>query len=169
MAEHVFLQQQRIEAADINEVLDLTATGELEWGRDHRALALGTNVDYSKGREVAIARNLLEVRVGFTPSDALNYLRMKDASEELYYVEDGSDEELLSLANRVLRVANVCMTVPGGRLSGSIEDCGKCERQTGHIALYNAVHGIAGAVMAGSARFECVSCGDAAPIPKAEV
>ncbi len=167
MAEHVFLQERRIETADINEVLDLTATGELEWGRDYRALALGTDVGHSMGSEVAIARNLLEVRVGFTPSDALNYLRMKDANEELYYVEEGSEQELLSLANRVLRIANVCMTVTGGRLSGTMEDCGTCERQTGHLALYNSVHGIAGAVMAGSERIECVSCGDTAPIAQA--
>ena len=164
MAEHIFLQERRIEAADINEVLDLTATGDLEWGRDHRALALGTDVDYSMGREVAIARNLLEVRVGFTPSDSLNYLRMKDAGEEFYYVEEGSEQELLGLANRVLKVANVCMTVVGGRLSGTMQDCGVCERQTGHLALYRAAHGIAGAVMAGSERLECVSCGDTAPI-----
>lgn len=164
MAEHIFLQRQRIEPADINEVLDLTATGQLEWGRDNRSLAFGTNVDYSMGREVAIARNLLEVRVGFTPSEALNYLRMKDASEELYYVEDGSDEELLALANRVLRVGNIALTVPGGRLSGTMEDCDPCERETGHLTLYDAAHGIAGAVMSGSERVECVSCGDTAPI-----
>ncbi len=164
MAEHIFLQRQRIEPADINEVLDLTATGQFEWGSDDRALAFGTNVDYSMGRDIAIARNLLEVRVGFTPSKALNYLRMKDASEVLYYVEDGSDEELLALANRVLRVGNIALTVPGGRLSGSLEDCGSCERETGHLSLYNAAHGIAGAVMSGSERIECVSCGDTAPI-----
>lgn len=164
MAEHIFLQRQQIEVADINEVLDLSATGQLEWGRDPRSLAFGTNVDYSMGRDVAIARNLLEVRVGFTPSEALNYLRMKDANEELYYVEDGSEEELLALARRVLRVGNIALTVPGGRLSGTMEDCGPCERETGHLALYDAAHGIAGAVMAGSERNECVSCGDTVPI-----
>ena len=164
MAEHIFLQRQRIEAADINEVLDLTATGQLEWGRDSQALAFGTNVDYSMGRDCAVKRNLLEVRVGFTPSEALNYLRMKDANEELYYVEDGSDEELLVLARRVLRVGNIALTVPGGRLSGTLEDCGPCERETGHLTLYDAAHGIAGAVMSGSERVECVSCGDTAPI-----
>ena len=164
MAEHIFLQRQRIEPADIDEVLDLSAIGKLEWGRDHSALALGTNVDYSMGRDVAIARNLLEVRVGFTTTETLNYLRMKDVNEDLYYVKEGSDQELLSLASRVLKIANVCMTVPEGRLSGSMEDCGACERQTGHLALYNAVHGISGAVLAGSERLECVSCGYTSPI-----
>ncbi|HEX9679017.1 MAG TPA: hypothetical protein VGA08_00130 [Candidatus Saccharimonadales bacterium] len=167
MAEHIFLQRHQIEPADIHEVLDLTAMGQLEWGRDDRALAFGTNVDYSMGREIAIARNLLAVRVGFTPSEALNYLRMKDASEELYYVEDGSDEELLALANRVLKLGNIALTVPGGRLSGTIEDCGSCERETGHLTLYDAAHGIADMVMAGSERVECVSCGDTAPIAQA--
>lgn len=164
MAEHIFLQRQQIEPADIHEVLDLTAVGQLEWGRAERVLAFGTNVDYSMGREIAVARNLLEVRVGLTPREDLNYLRMKDAREQLYYVEDGSDEELLTLANRVLRIGNIALTVPGGRLSGTMEDCGTCERQTGHLALYNAVHGIAGAVLGGSERIECVGCGDEAPI-----
>lgn len=164
MTEHIFLQRQQIEPADIHEVLDLTAMGQLEWGRDYRSLAIGTNVDYSMGRDVAVARNLLEVRVGFTPSDALNYLRMKDASEEFYYVEDGSDNELLALANRVLRIGNVALTVPGGRISGNMENCVTCERETGHLTFYNAIHGIAGAIMAGSERVECVTCGDTAPI-----
>jgi hypothetical protein len=160
MSEHVFLQSGQIEVADINEVLDLAAVGWLEWGSDSRSLAFGSNVDYSMGNDVAVSKNLLEVRVGYTPSDALNYLRMKDANQELYYVEDGSDEELLSLAGRVLRVAQVAMTVYGGRLSGTIQDCGDCERPTGHISLYDAPYGIAGAKMAGSERIECVSCGE---------
>jgi len=166
MAEHIFLQRQQIEPADIHEVLDLTATGQLEWGRSVGLLAFGTHVDYSMGRKVAIARNLLEVRVGFTPSEALNYLRMKDANDELYYVEEGSNEELLVLATRVLKVGRIALTVPGGRLSGTLEDCGTCERQTGHLALYNAVHGIAGAVLGGSERVECVGCGDTALVKR---
>lgn len=164
MAEHIFLQRQQIEPADINEVLDLSAIGQLEWGRDQRSLAFGTNVDYSMGRYLAVARNLLEVRIGFTPSQSLNYLRMKDANEELYYVEDGSDEKLLELARRVLRVGNIALTVPGGRLSGTMAGCDSCERETGHLTLHNIAYGIAGAVLAGSERVECVSCGDTTPI-----
>jgi len=112
MAEHVFLQRKQIEPADIHEVLDLTSTGQLEWYSDEGFLALTTNVDYSMGRDVAIARNLLEVRVGFTPGEALNYLRMMDAKQEFYYVEEGNDEELLVLANSVLTIGNVALTVP---------------------------------------------------------
>ncbi len=161
MAEHIFLQRQQIEPADINEVLDLTATGQLEWGRDEMWLAFGTNVDYSMGREVAMARNMLEVRVGYTPYNELHYLRMKDATEQLYYVEDGSEEKLLVLAKRVLNIGRVALTVPGGRLSGTMDDCDRCQRQTGHIELYSAVHGIPGTVMSGSERVECVCCGKA--------
>ncbi len=152
--------------ADIHEVLDLTATGQLEWYSYAGILALTTNVDRSMGRDVAIARNLLEVRVGFKPDEAFNYLRMMDAKQEFYYVEKGSDEELLVLADRVLRIGNVALTAPDGRLSGTIEDCNTCERQTGHLTLYAAVHGVRGTVLSGSEKVECVSCGDTAPVER---
>ena len=49
MAEHVFLQEQKVEVADINEILDLTAVGQLEWGRSRGYTAIGSSVDYSLG------------------------------------------------------------------------------------------------------------------------
>ena len=161
MAEHIFLQRKQIEPADIHEVLDLTVSGQLEWYRSYTALAIGTNVNYSMGSEVGIARNLLEVRVGHNPGETLklNYLRMTDASRELYYVDEESDDGLIVLANRVLRIGNIALTVPGGRLSGTLEECESCERETGHLALYDSPYGLSGAMMAGSARTECASCG----------
>ena len=168
MAEHIFLQRQRIEKPDLTEVLDLSATGTLEWGWAGRGwAAFGTNVDYSMGREIAVDRNLLEVRVGFKPlveGTELNYVRMKDAKKKVYYVDEVSEESLLSLANRILRIGELALTIPGGRLSGKMENCTDCAKQTGHIALYNAVHGIAGAVLSGSERTECVGCGSTIPI-----
>ena len=160
MAEHVFLQEQQVVRADINEILDLSAVGKLEWGNDHRFAAIGSNVGYSMGDEIAVTRNLLEVRVGYNPDkhNSLNYLRLQDRDRQFHYIEDGSDEGLLGLATRLLRIGEIAVRTSNGRLSGTLENCGDCGRETGHIRLYDAPHGLAGAIMAGSARVECVSC-----------
>lgn len=160
MTNHIFLQEQRVEAADLHAVLDLSATGQLEWGPVPGLAVMGTNVDYSLGRETAMRRNLLEVRVSFIPDGitSLNYLLMKDAAKQSFEVDSKSEEELVLLATRVLKVGELALRIPGGRLSGTMEDCGNCERPTGHLSVYTAVHGIRGAVLAGSERHGCVAC-----------
>jgi hypothetical protein len=164
--EHVFLQRQSIEEADLNEILALSATGQLEWGSSQRMAAIGTNVGYSMGAEYALHHNLIEVRAGYTPHEdnAFNYLRLSDFTNNRYYVEHDTDDSLMPLAKKVLKLGMLAVTTETGRLSGTIEHCESCRQDTGHVRLYDAAHGIPGAVMTGSERCECVSCGHASRI-----
>jgi hypothetical protein len=167
--EHIFLQQQRIEEADLTEILAMSAVGQLEWGNAGRAAAVGTTVDYSMGGEYALHHNLIEVRAGYTPREenAFNYLRLSDFANNQYYVEHDTDDPLMPLAKRVLILGMIAVTTRRGRLSGTIEPCESCRQDTGHIRLYDAAHGIPGAVMSGSERCECVNCGLTSRIPTA--
>ncbi|HUY53410.1 MAG TPA: hypothetical protein VMV24_02440 [Candidatus Dormibacteraeota bacterium] len=160
MSEHIFLQRHQIEPADIYEVLDMTATGQLEWGRSYTTPEIGVDVDYSMGSEVAINRNLLEVKVGHNPDKTFNHLRMTDANLGFYYIDNEMDDELIVLAKRVLQIGNTALTIANGKLSGTIKECGTCERPTGHWALKDASYRFSETMMTGSDRKECVVCGN---------
>jgi hypothetical protein len=162
MTEHVFMTSGRVEELDLTEILNLTAIGKLEWGRDRNgAAAVGTNVDYSMGAGISITRNLLEVRAGYVPDErrSFNYLRLTSMTGDKHYIDDFPNEPLSPLGNRVLRIALIAVSARNGRLSGEMQSCHQCGRPTGHLELYYAAHGIPGAIMGGSERVECVSCG----------
>ncbi len=171
MIDHEFLQGGQIHEADLREVLDLTAVGDLEWGRVEGYTALGTNVGRVLGWEVAEEANLVDVRAGFNPPESnpasFNYVRLTDRDGRQYYVAEDENPELIPVAQRVLDLGLIAVTVPGGRLSGRIEACASGEhddRESGHITVYNAPHGIAGAVMGGSERHICVQCSHTTPV-----
>src|SRR4051812_8918049 len=126
MKERIFLQDGRIEEADLHEILALSAVGELEWGwAGGGAAAVGSNVEYSVGAEYALHHNLIEVRAGFMPSldNAFNYLRMHDFHNRLHYVEHDTDDPLMPLAKKVLRVGMLAVTAERGRMSGTMQYC----------------------------------------------
>ena len=156
------MERGRIEEPDLTEILDLTAIGKLEWGHDRSgAAAIGTNVDYSMGAGISITRNLLEVRAGYVPDEwrAFSYLRLTSMTSDRYYLDNFPNEPLSPLGSRVLRAALIAVNTRNGRLSGEMQSCHHCGRPTGHLELYDAAHGIPEAVMSGSERVECVTCG----------
>lgn len=166
MIDHVFLESGHIQEVDLAEILDLTAVGDLEWGRaGGSAAAIGTDVGRIVGQEVAERVNLTEIRAGYIPPESnpgrLNYVRLTDGEGTRHYIAEDVNVELLEVAQRVLDLGLLAVHTQSGRLSGEIRQCVSRthdDRLSGHIQVHDLVHGILGTVMSGTERHICVQC-----------